>query len=239
MNDRDRLYLRDMLDAAREAISFGEGQTLEKLGSDRKLALALAQEMAIIGEAAGRVSREVAQSAPGIPWPQIVSMRNRLIHGYREIDFEVGHGAFAGCAERPLHFVYSRISRPRSGDALARIPRDQVPDLPDLVIAGTALALGLPLVTRDGKIRSSDIQAIWGDGRRVIWDALHHVDGPGSLPSPVAPTRKRRDHIAGVQRIAHLCNGPRVETTSALARSVMIAIQILAKLTADGAAKLE
>jgi predicted nucleic acid-binding protein len=46
-------------------------------------------------------------------------------------------------------------------DALARIPRDQVPDLPDRVIAAAALALGLPLVTRDAKIRSSAIQTIW------------------------------------------------------------------------------
>jgi predicted nucleic acid-binding protein len=46
-------------------------------------------------------------------------------------------------------------------DALPRIPRDQVPDLPDRVIAATALTPGLPLVTRDGKIRSSGIQTIW------------------------------------------------------------------------------
>jgi uncharacterized protein with HEPN domain len=89
MNDRDVAYLRDMLDAAREAISFAEGQDLAALESDRKLALALVQELAIIGEAAGRISRETTQSAPGIPWPKIVGMRNRLIHGYREVDFEV------------------------------------------------------------------------------------------------------------------------------------------------------
>jgi len=47
------------------------------------------QELAIIGEAAGRVSPEVARSAPGIPWPKIVGMRNRLIHGYREVDLEI------------------------------------------------------------------------------------------------------------------------------------------------------
>lgn len=44
---------------------------------------------------------------------------------------------------------------------LSRIPRNSVPDLPDRVIAATALALGLPLVTRDGKIRASGIETIW------------------------------------------------------------------------------
>jgi uncharacterized protein with HEPN domain len=44
-------------------MSVAEGQNPGALGSDRKLALALVQEIAIIGEAAGRVSREVTQSA--------------------------------------------------------------------------------------------------------------------------------------------------------------------------------
>jgi uncharacterized protein with HEPN domain len=89
MNERDRVYLRDMLDAAREALTFAEGQDRSRLESDRKLALALVMEIAIIGEAAGRVSREVIESAPGIPWPKMVSMRNRLIHRYSEINFDV------------------------------------------------------------------------------------------------------------------------------------------------------
>lgn len=42
-----------------------------------------------------------------------------------------------------------------------RIPRDQVPDMPDRIIAGTALRLGVPLVTRDHKIRLSEIATIW------------------------------------------------------------------------------
>ena len=55
MNDRDNAYLRDMLDAAQEAIglNFGAFET------DRKLALALVQELAIIGEAAGRYPRRL------------------------------------------------------------------------------------------------------------------------------------------------------------------------------------
>ena len=45
--------------------------------------------------------------------------------------------------------------------ALPNISREQVPDMPDRIIAATALALGLPLITRDGKIRTSSIITIW------------------------------------------------------------------------------
>ncbi len=44
---------------------------------------------------------------------------------------------------------------------LAQIPRSRVPDLPDRIIAATALALGLPLVTADRQIRASGIETIW------------------------------------------------------------------------------
>jgi PIN domain nuclease of toxin-antitoxin system len=45
--------------------------------------------------------------------------------------------------------------------AISRIPREQVPDMPDRIIAATALHLDLPLVTRDGKIRASEVEVIW------------------------------------------------------------------------------
>lgn len=46
-------------------------------------------------------------------------------------------------------------------DAVARVPRDQVPDMPDRIIAATALASGLPLITRDARIRASSVPTIW------------------------------------------------------------------------------
>lgn len=47
------------------------------------------------------------------------------------------------------------------GDAVRRVPRDVVPDMPDRIIAATALHLGLPLVTRDQRIRSAGLETIW------------------------------------------------------------------------------
>jgi len=44
---------------------------------------------------------------------------------------------------------------------LESISRSEVPDLPDRIIAATAVYLGVPLISRDGKIRASAVKTIW------------------------------------------------------------------------------
>jgi PIN domain nuclease of toxin-antitoxin system len=44
---------------------------------------------------------------------------------------------------------------------VGQVPRSSIPDLPDRVIAATALRLNLPLVTRDAKIRGAGIITVW------------------------------------------------------------------------------
>jgi PIN domain nuclease of toxin-antitoxin system len=46
-------------------------------------------------------------------------------------------------------------------DAVASVNRSEVPDMPDRIVVATALALQLPLATRDANIRASQIQTIW------------------------------------------------------------------------------
>ena len=46
-------------------------------------------------------------------------------------------------------------------NAIRRVPRDQVPDMPDRIIGATALSLGVPLVTRDGLIKAAGIETVW------------------------------------------------------------------------------
>lgn len=45
--------------------------------------------------------------------------------------------------------------------ALQKVPRDLVPDMPDRIIAATALHLGIPLVTRDRRLRASGLKTVW------------------------------------------------------------------------------
>ncbi|MEH1852352.1 MAG: PIN domain-containing protein [Nostoc sp.] len=46
-------------------------------------------------------------------------------------------------------------------DVLSTIPRDNVPDMPDRIIAATARYMGLALISRDAKIVSSGISIVW------------------------------------------------------------------------------
>ncbi len=50
---------------------------------------------------------------------------------------------------------------PAVANTVARVPRAEVPDMPDRIIAATALHLGLPLISRDRKIQLADLQTIW------------------------------------------------------------------------------
>jgi hypothetical protein len=45
--------------------------------------------------------------------------------------------------------------------AFESVSRAEVPDLPDRIVSATAVALGVPLVSRDGKIRGSQVLTIW------------------------------------------------------------------------------
>ena len=78
-----------MLDAAREVVSFTNGRERSDLVNDRILFLALMSLYQIIGEAAGHVSSEFRQEHPEIEWKEASRMRNRLIHGYYDVDYNV------------------------------------------------------------------------------------------------------------------------------------------------------
>ena len=89
MNNDDTVRLRHMADAAREAIEFAAGRTRLDLDNDRMLVRALTKDIEIVGEAATRVTLETRLVIPLIPWQSIVTMRNRLIHGYFDIDLDI------------------------------------------------------------------------------------------------------------------------------------------------------
>ncbi len=78
-----------MLDSTREAVELTQGKSRADLDNDRVLSLALVRLLEIVGEAANRVTTATRQQNADIPWSQIVSLRNRLIHGYDTINLDI------------------------------------------------------------------------------------------------------------------------------------------------------
>ena len=80
--------LADILDAAHKIaikVSDGHGTFVR----DEYVQLALVHLVQIIGEAAARLSDDAINRNPDIPWRQIVAMRNRVVHGYFEVDLDI------------------------------------------------------------------------------------------------------------------------------------------------------
>ena|SRR3989338_4082118 len=85
----DTVRLRHMLDAAQKAQQFIKGRTRADIERDEPITLALIRLLEIIGEAAKSVSLETRQRYPNIPWKEIGGTRDRLIHGYFDVDWNI------------------------------------------------------------------------------------------------------------------------------------------------------
>ncbi len=88
-HDDDRTRLFHMWEAASEALAFTNTRTRDDLDHDKLFQYAVIHLLEIIGEAAGKVGPEIRSANPDIPWGSIVGMRNRLTHGYFDINLNL------------------------------------------------------------------------------------------------------------------------------------------------------
>ena len=89
MRDEDRIRILHMIEAADAVAQFVAGRSRDDLDRDQMLRFALVHAIEILGEAANKLSPEARTAAPQVPWGAIVSMRNRLIHGYFDINTSI------------------------------------------------------------------------------------------------------------------------------------------------------
>ena len=93
MND-SRLadYLQHMAQATIDACSFVEGLSKEDFIADKRTQQAVIMNLIILGESATKImdhNAAFAESHPDVPWRNMRGMRNRIAHGYFEIDLDV------------------------------------------------------------------------------------------------------------------------------------------------------
>ncbi len=94
MSTEDRLadYLEQMGRGSADAVTFTEGMDETDFISDLKTQRAVVMCLMIVGEAASRIVAEhpdFVQANGSVPWRSIRGMRNRIAHGYFDIDLHV------------------------------------------------------------------------------------------------------------------------------------------------------
>ena len=88
MRQRDLGTVLDIVLACRDIREFVTGLPRDEFLEDKKTRSAVIHQIMVIGEAVKRLSREIRAENADIPWTAIAGMRDSLIHGYDEVDFE-------------------------------------------------------------------------------------------------------------------------------------------------------
>lgn len=94
MNTANRIseYLDQMLEATQQACTYIEGMHKNDFLADKKTQQAVILNLVIIGETATRLLKDHAEfldQHPDVPWRSMKGMRNRIAHGYFDINLDV------------------------------------------------------------------------------------------------------------------------------------------------------
>jgi uncharacterized protein with HEPN domain len=84
-----KVYLEDILEAARRIRLYTSGMSRKEFAGDPKTFDAVVRNLAIVGEAAKKLPQAVRAQSPQVEWRRIAGLRDILIHEYFEIDAEI------------------------------------------------------------------------------------------------------------------------------------------------------
>ena len=89
MKRDNKLFVKDIIDAMGHIEEFVGGITLDELKEDEKTSSAVIMKFEIIGEAAKYMPNKVKDNHKDIQWKSMAGMRDRLIHAYFGIDYNL------------------------------------------------------------------------------------------------------------------------------------------------------
>lgn len=84
-----RLLLQDLLLSIEKITEYTSGLSFDKFLEDSKTSDAVIRNFEIIGEAANRLPDEMKENFPEIDWYRIRGFRNRIVHDYMGIDYQM------------------------------------------------------------------------------------------------------------------------------------------------------
>ena len=82
-------FIDDILRASRKSIEFLGSLSLDEFIRDEKTGFAIVRALEIVGEAAKRIPPEVRDRHPEIPWRSMAGIRDKLIHDYVSVNWEI------------------------------------------------------------------------------------------------------------------------------------------------------
>jgi len=89
MKRKSSLYIKDIIDAITKIEEFIKGITYQEFVNDDKTSSAVIRKIEIIGEAVKQISEDVRNRFTEIPWSSMAKMRDKIIHFYHRVDYEV------------------------------------------------------------------------------------------------------------------------------------------------------
>lgn len=84
-----KLYLKDILAAMESIEQFVQDMNFEDFKKDDKTVSAVIRKFEIIGEATKQIPEEIKQKFSEAPWKEMAGMRDRLIHSYFGVDYQM------------------------------------------------------------------------------------------------------------------------------------------------------
>jgi len=81
-----RMYIEDMVKAAEDILVKTQGLSPESLGADEDRLKIIAWDFQVLGEAVRNLPEDFRKAHREIPWSRMRAMRNKIVHGYWEID---------------------------------------------------------------------------------------------------------------------------------------------------------
>jgi len=82
-------YVEDIVDAMEKAETLLEGVTFEQFEADFRINFAVVRALEIVGEATKRLPSTLRDQYPNIPWKEMAGMRDRIIHGYDNVNYKI------------------------------------------------------------------------------------------------------------------------------------------------------
>ena len=86
---RDKEYLADAVEAVLRIVAYTGELTYEEFLADRKTQDAVLRNLQVMGEAVKRLSAPVKQARPHLPWKQMAGMRDKVVHDYFGINYDI------------------------------------------------------------------------------------------------------------------------------------------------------